>query len=86
VGRIIDADALAPWHQNMPECDAEIGGTPPAEIEADLSQLRALMHRFTSQPSSFQWPPHPIFGKMSQREWMRWGYLHSDHHLRQFGS
>ena len=28
---------------------------------------------------------HPLFGPMSARDWMRWGYLHADHHLRQFG-
>jgi hypothetical protein len=28
---------------------------------------------------------HPIFGPMSVGDWMRWGYLHADHHLRQFG-
>jgi hypothetical protein len=28
---------------------------------------------------------HPMFGKMSVKDWMRWGYLHADHHLRQFG-
>ena len=28
---------------------------------------------------------HPMFGKMSAKDWMRWGYLHADHHLRQFG-
>jgi hypothetical protein len=28
---------------------------------------------------------HPIFGAMSERAWLRWGYLHMDHHLRQFG-
>jgi hypothetical protein len=26
-----------------------------------------------------------MFGPMSERDWMRWGYLHADHHLRQFG-
>lgn len=29
--------------------------------------------------------PHPIFGPMKPYEWWRWGYLHADHHLRQFG-
>jgi len=29
--------------------------------------------------------PHPIFGAMKPWDWMRWGYLHADHHLRQFG-
>jgi hypothetical protein len=28
---------------------------------------------------------HPIFGALSARDWLRWGYLHADHHLRQFG-
>jgi Protein of unknown function (DUF1569) len=28
---------------------------------------------------------HPTFGRMSRADWMRWGYLHADHHLRQFG-
>jgi hypothetical protein len=30
-------------------------------------------------------PTHPIFGPMTAADWMRWGYLHADHHLRQFG-
>jgi len=29
---------------------------------------------------------HPIFGGMSERAWLRWAYLHTDHHLRQFGT
>jgi hypothetical protein len=28
---------------------------------------------------------HPMFGQMTHGDWMRWGYLHADHHLRQFG-
>ena len=28
---------------------------------------------------------HPMFGAMKPADWMRWGYLHADHHLRQFG-
>jgi hypothetical protein len=28
--------------------------------------------------------PHPYFGSMTPADWMRWGYLHADHHLRQF--
>ena len=29
--------------------------------------------------------PHPVFGPMTRGAWLRWGYLHTDHHLRQFG-
>ena len=28
---------------------------------------------------------HPMFGGMTAWDWQRWGYLHADHHLRQFG-
>ena len=28
---------------------------------------------------------HPIFGPLTTSQWMRWGYLHVYHHLRQFG-
>ena len=27
---------------------------------------------------------HPFFRSMQHADWMRWGYLHADHHLRQF--
>jgi hypothetical protein len=30
-------------------------------------------------------PVHCMFGPMTTSDWMRWGYLHADHHLRQFG-
>jgi hypothetical protein len=68
-----------------PECDAQIGGTPPAEFEADKQELLRLVDEFAREPRSFEFRPHPMFLEMSEREWMRWGYLHTDHHLRQFG-
>jgi hypothetical protein len=30
-------------------------------------------------------PSHPMFAGMTAADWRRWGYLHADHHLRQFG-
>jgi DinB superfamily len=30
-------------------------------------------------------PGHPLFGTMSRADWRRWAFLHTDHHLRQFG-
>ena len=68
-----------------PEIDQELGGTRPAEFAADMSQLEALLALMTAQPRSFEWKAHPIFGRMSDAAWLRWGYLHADHHLRQFG-
>jgi hypothetical protein len=33
-----------------------------------------------------EWQVHPLFGGMSDGAWLRWAYLHIDHHLRQFGA
>lgn len=77
-----------PWPhglRTMPEMDQEIGGTPPGEFASDVRELRRLLERFTRQPRDFVWRPHPLFLELADEEWMRWGYLHMDHHLRQFG-
>ncbi|HET7208508.1 MAG TPA: DUF1569 domain-containing protein [Terriglobales bacterium] len=77
-----------PWPKNVetrPEVDQMLGGTPPGDFELDYEELLRLMQRFTQQPRDFEFHPHPFFGTMSEHDWMRWGYLHMDHHLRQFG-
>jgi hypothetical protein len=79
----------APWPKGVPtrpEIDqAAGGGTPPADFFADRAKLLALIDKFCSVPPAFPWSPHPIFGRLSTAQWLRWGYLHADHHLRQFG-
>jgi len=80
--------APMPWPKGVktrPEFEQGVGGTPPAEFEADLRALRATIDKFAQQPRSFEFRPHPMFGSMTEKEWMRWAYLHCDHHLRQFG-
>jgi hypothetical protein len=69
-----------------PEIDQQVGGTRPADFAADVAELRAVVERITAETRAFDWRPHPIFGRMSEAEWLRWGYLHMDHHLRQFGA
>jgi hypothetical protein len=69
-----------------PEIEQGGAGTAPGEFTRDVDGLLAVMGRFTSAVSTSGWPAHPFFGPMSRRAWMRWGYLHVDHHLRQFGA
>lgn len=89
--RIMKSVALwtpIPWpkgFKSVPELDQQKEGTPPEGFERDVNELKILVDRFTRQPRDFQWQPHPHFGQMSEKEWMRLGYLHMDHHLRQFG-
>ena len=78
-----------PWPHGFPaapELNQETGGTPPSEFAADVQELAKLIERFTQRPRDFDWQAHPHFGWMSERDWMRLGYLHTDHHFRQFGA
>jgi len=63
----------------------EIVQRPPLTIEAELRELEAAMDRFAAQRDRKQWPVHPAFGRLSRRSWGVLGYVHTDHHLRQFG-
>jgi len=63
----------------------EIMTRPPASINAELRALEAAMERFAAQHARKEWPSHPAFGKLSGRSWGELGYVHTDHHLRQFG-
>ena len=73
------------WPPNVPtrpEIEQGRGGTPPADWETDRAQLIQLMDAFANGSTFGE---HPVFGKLSQRDWLIWGYRHVDHHLRQFG-
>ena len=81
--------APLPWPAGIPtrpEIDQELEGTRPVDFATDVAQLKALLEHITPQTMPFEWQLHPIFGKLSESAWLRWGYLHVDHHLRQFGA
>jgi hypothetical protein len=60
------------------------GGTPPAEFASDRAHLLETFSRFCA--CSTLRDIHPMFGSMQRTEWLRWGWLHADHHLRQFSA
>jgi hypothetical protein len=68
-----------------PEVDQEAGGTKPIDFTTDLKEAETLLTLVASRTGRVRWPDHPVFGSMSEADWMRWAYLHTDHHLRQFG-
>lgn len=73
-----------PGYPTRPEIDQQIGGTPPVDFARDLAQLESLIELVTTQAACFDGQQHPIFGPMSRSAWLRWAWLHTDHHLRQF--
>jgi hypothetical protein len=78
-----------PWPHGTPtrpEIEQGKGGTPPGEFERDRKDLIAAIQRFRAAEQVLLAASHPMFGRMSFEEWQRWGYLHIDHHLRQFGA
>ena len=72
--------------RTRPEIDQQGGGTRPSEFTADLARVRGLLDAMTERRSGLHGHPHPSFGFMTEADWLRWGYLHVDHHLRQFGA
>ena len=76
-----------PWAKNVPtrpEVDQTAGGTPPGDFVRDRARLAELIGRFAEPSRNFAFAPHPMWGEMREHEWLRWGYRHTDHHLRQF--
>jgi DinB family protein len=76
------------WPQNVKtpgRVDPRRLGSRPGDFERDrdraIDGLRALSGALASALPSF----HGHFGPMSRRDWQRWAYKHTDHHLRQFG-
>ena len=69
-----------------PELD-QLGvvATPPTDFAADLAEVAALLRVMLADTRSLT-RPHPVFGPMTEAAWLRWAYLHTDHHLRQFGA
>ncbi len=90
--RIVKPVALylpLPWPPGIltrPELDQLSGGTQPADFAADVKDLEILLEVVATPPHRFSGRSHPSFGAMSDTDWLRWGYLHMDHHLRQFGA
>ena len=90
-GRLVKWFALyAPirWPHGVPtrpEMNQQVGGTKPMEFETDMRELERLVDRIAREDRDFKWGRHPLFGMMPDRDWLRWAWLHMDHHLRQFG-
>ncbi len=75
-----------PWPKNsktMPELIQALDECPETGFEELVGVAVAKMEDVAGA-TRFA-PSHPIFGRMTAADWMRLGYLHADHHLRQFG-
>ena len=60
--------------------------TDATPVDAIRSELVSLVERIGAGPREGYGPVHPLFGRLSFREWGVATYKHTDHHLRQFGA
>ena len=78
----------ARWPRHFPtvlEADSARGGTGPTSFNEDRARLIEQLRRFAARRELLDGCEHILFGRLTSWEWGRWAYLHTDHHLRQFG-
>lgn len=86
VAKYVGLRSPLPWPKGVPTLPAlKLGGTAmtTTSFDEDWAGLIEVFDRFCAASSLTK--DHPFFRSMSHADWMRWGYLHADHHLRQFG-
>jgi hypothetical protein len=77
-----------PWPRGLPTSpfiNPKADGTRPSEFARDRARAIAGIEGIAAAVSGSLEPAHRNFGTMSLRDWQRWAYRHTDHHLRQFG-
>ena len=77
-----------PWPHGRPTNpmhDPRAEGTRPSVFAKDLARLLAGLDTLAAATEGSLEPAHGLFGTMTTRDWQRWAYRHTDHHLRQFG-
>jgi hypothetical protein len=76
---------VAPFPKGAPTAP-ELLVPDASSIDAIRSELVSLVERIGAGPREGDGPAHPLFGRLSFREWGVATYKHADHHLRQFGA
>jgi hypothetical protein len=66
-----------------PELDQSRLEEPTCDFAQTRKETVQALDRLVSIDMAGKW--HPFFGSLTHAQWMRWGYRHADHHLRQFG-
>jgi len=86
--KVVKQFALAlptPWPRStrtIPELQLDAPGMACTTFNQDRDTLLTAFDGVCALTNHTR--SHPFFGSMEHADWMRWGYLHADHHLRQF--
>ena len=77
---------VAPFPKDAPTAPELLVPDEAASVDAIRSELVSLLELIGAGPREGDGPVHPLFGRLSFREWGVATYKHTDHHLRQFGA
>ena len=84
----IALSAPVTWPRGLPTpptADPHAQGTTPGDFADDRQRAISRLRELAVAPATAFASNHSAFGPMSVRDWHRWAYRHTDHHLRQFG-
>ena len=70
--------------KTRPGADPKLEGTKPVEFARDLAELNRVTNKYLAMIPEIH-TEHTRFGPMRERDWLRWWWMHMDHHMRQFG-
>jgi hypothetical protein len=56
------------------------------EFAYEKAQLLNIVETASHARTDEAWEPHPLFGKMTPRQWGKLLQMHLDYHLRQFAA
>lgn len=74
---------VLPMPKGAPTAPAMLARKPDS-WEVDVAAVRAAIEAVREPPAGATLPVHPLFGRMSARDWGVLMYKHIDHHFRQF--
>lgn len=77
---------VLPWPKGKIQTAPSMLTTKPDDFEADREAVLRLMERFAERGPEAPLTPHPLFGKLSGKNWGALAARHIDYHLRQFGA
>ena len=75
-----------PWPKGSPTAPELLarGRSDAIEFEAERAKFRELLENVAARQGAREWPEHPAFGAMREKDVGVLVYKHLDHHLRQF--
>ena len=77
---------VAPFPKNAPTAPELLVTKDDGTVDAIRAEVVSLLERIGAGPREGAGPVHPLFGRLSYKEWGVATYKHTDHHLRQFGA